>query len=135
MKGILSVGIFLLSSLFVLGTPYLTYAKKGGASHGGGDSDQGTLYHSHSDRSYSGKDDFKGQGRALGRQGKKKKKHGSMQGQGPSSGTGSMQGQGPSSGPGSTKGQGSTGGGTGWMKGQGSTGGAAPTKPMGPAPR
>jgi hypothetical protein len=146
MKRVFAVGIFLVSSLFLLGTPHLTYAKKGGASHGGGHSDQGILYHSHSDRSYSGKEVFKGQGKALGRQGKKKKKHGSMQGQGPSSGTGSMQGQGPSSGTGSMKRPGSTGGtgsmqgpgpssGTGSMQGPGSTSGQAPTAPTGPAPR
>ena len=110
MKRVFAVGIFLVSSLFLLGTPHLTYAKKGGASHGGGHSDQGILYHSHSDRSYSGKEVFKGQGKALGRQGKKKKKHGSMQGPGPSGGTGSM-------------------------KGPGSTSGQAPTAPTGPAPR
>ena len=134
MKRVFALGIFLVSSLFLLGTPHLTYAKKGGASHGGGHSDQGILYHSHSDRSYSGKEVFKGQGKALGRQGKKKKKHGSMQGQGPSSGTGSMKRPGSTGGTGSMQGPGPSSG-TGSMQGTGSTSGQAPTAPTGPAPR
>lgn len=42
-------------------------ADKGGLGKGGGYSEDGVLYHSHSDRSYSGKDDFKGQGKAKGK--------------------------------------------------------------------
>jgi hypothetical protein len=123
MKRVFPAGIFLLSFLFLLGTPHLTYAKKGGVGHEGGYSDQGVLYHSHSDRSYSGKDVYKGKGNPPGLEGKKKFKPGKTKGPGPTGGPGSIKGQGP------------TGGGTGWMKGQGSTGGVAPTKPMGPAPR
>ena len=57
-------GLFLLSAVFM---PQSAMAKKGGIGHGGGVSDDGILYHSHSDRSYSGKDQFKGKGKASGR--------------------------------------------------------------------
>lgn len=56
-------GFFLLSTTFV---PGAAFAKKGGVGHGGGVRD-GVFSHSHSDRSYSGKDQFKGQGNAYGR--------------------------------------------------------------------
>lgn len=56
-------GLFLLSTVFV---PEAALAKKGGIGNGGGTSN-GILYHSHSDRSYSGKDQFKGNGNAYGR--------------------------------------------------------------------
>ncbi|MEN6438893.1 MAG: hypothetical protein ABFD97_09940 [Syntrophobacter sp.] len=38
----------------------IALAKKGGVGKGGGYSDDGVRYHSHSDRSYSGKDYMKG---------------------------------------------------------------------------
>ncbi|NLI81798.1 MAG: hypothetical protein GX443_08945 [Deltaproteobacteria bacterium] len=49
---------FLVTCLFSV--PSTAQAKKGGIGHGGGYSDDGILYHSHSDRSYSGKNVFKG---------------------------------------------------------------------------
>ncbi len=52
--------------------PATCLAKKGGIGHGGGYSDDGLLYHSHSDRSYSGKGMDKG--KALGHIKEKKMK-------------------------------------------------------------
>jgi hypothetical protein len=66
MKSVLSTvvaGFFLLS---VMSVPGAALAKKGGIGNGGGTRD-GVYYHSHSDRSYSGKDQFKGKGNAYGR--------------------------------------------------------------------
>lgn len=66
MKSLLSAavaGVFLLTAMFV---PAPALAKKGGVGNGGGTTD-GVLYHSHSDRSYSGRDQFKGKGNAYGR--------------------------------------------------------------------
>lgn len=66
MKKILAlVAVPLFSVPFIL-SPEPAFAKKGGIGHGGGYSDD-TLYHSHSERSYSGKDQFKGKGHAYGR--------------------------------------------------------------------
>lgn len=113
---------------FLLVTPHLSYAKKGGIGHGGGYSDQGVLYHSHSDRSYSGKDVYKGQGHPPGLEGKKKFKPGKDKGPVPPSGPGAMKGSSPTGGPGSVKAPGTS-------AGPGSTKGSAPTTPMGPAPR
>ncbi len=62
------IGIALSVLVFcALSLPDSVLAKKGGIGQGGGNSDSGVLYHSHSDRSYSGKDNFKGQGNAYGR--------------------------------------------------------------------
>jgi hypothetical protein len=55
------VGAFFL---FGIAAPETASAKKGGVGNGGGYSEDGVLYHSHSSRSYSGKDYQKG--RALG---------------------------------------------------------------------
>ncbi len=66
MKGILSIlsaGLFVLSLVLA---PEFAYAKKGGVGNGGGTTD-GIFYHSHSSRSYSGKEQFKGKGNAYGR--------------------------------------------------------------------
>jgi len=53
--------------LLALTLPEQALAKKGGIGKGGGYSEDGILYHSHADRSYSGKDSFKGKGHAYGR--------------------------------------------------------------------
>jgi hypothetical protein len=53
--------------LLALALPDPALAKKGDIGKGGGYSEDGILYHSHSDRSYSGKDNFKGKGHAYGR--------------------------------------------------------------------
>lgn len=65
-------GLFLISSFIF---PDAAFCKKGGIGQGGGYSD-GTLYHSHSDRSYSGRDVAKGKGKGLNKAktGKKSKK-------------------------------------------------------------
>ncbi len=66
MKRILTIACastFALSLLFI-SEP--CFAKSGGVGKGGGTQD-GIFYHSHSDRSYSGKDQFKGKGNAYGR--------------------------------------------------------------------
>jgi hypothetical protein len=58
--------VFPVSLLFLLllALPDAVLAKKGGIGKGGGYSEDGILYHSHSERSYSGKDNFKGKGQA-----------------------------------------------------------------------
>ena len=76
MKRIMSIIIAGLVSSAILAAPQCVFAKKGGVGNGGGSSD-GIFYHSHSDRSYSGKDQFKGKGKALGRNKTKSKKGGS----------------------------------------------------------
>ena len=53
--------------LLALSLPDPVLAKKGGPGKGGGYSEDGIVYHSHSDRSYSGRDNFKGKGHAYGR--------------------------------------------------------------------
>lgn len=61
---ILPVCLFFVAAL-ALPDPVL--AKKGGKGNGGGYSEDGIFHHSHSERSYSGKDHFKGKGNAYGR--------------------------------------------------------------------
>ncbi len=63
---IIGIAVSILA-LTALSFPDSVLAKKGGIGQGGGYSESGVLYHSHSDRSYSGKDNFKGQGNAYGR--------------------------------------------------------------------
>lgn len=82
-KGMVAI---LAGTLFLAGIllPGTGYCKKGGIGNGGGYSEDGSiLYHSHSSRSYSGKDSFKGQGKALGRN--KDKANASTQSRGNSS--------------------------------------------------
>jgi len=76
---ILPVSLFFVAAFAFL-DPVL--AKKGGKGHGGGYSDDGIFYHSHSDRSYSGKDHFKGKGHAYGRMRNNDGELGSPHGQG-----------------------------------------------------
>ena len=64
----LSVAVIGLMLFGLVSLPEAVLAKKGGVGRGGGYSEDGTFYHSHSDRSYSGKEQFKGQGKALGRE-------------------------------------------------------------------
>ncbi len=52
-------GLAFATFLFVINGAGIAFAKKGDEGKGGGYSD-GTFYHSHSDRSYSGKDYMKG---------------------------------------------------------------------------
>ncbi len=54
-------GLFLISGLIF---PEVAFCKKGGTGQGGGYRD-GTFYHSHSDRSYSGRYVAKGKGKGL----------------------------------------------------------------------
>lgn len=62
----ISMAIAAVFLLFMLSIPGEAVAKKGGIGKGGGTRDE-ILYHSHSDRSYSGKEQFKGKGHAHGR--------------------------------------------------------------------
>lgn len=62
----ISMAIVAVFLLFMLSIPGEAVAKKGGIGKGGGTRDE-ILYHSHSDRSYSGKEQFKGKGHAYGR--------------------------------------------------------------------
>ncbi len=62
------IGIALsVLALCAFSVPDSVLARQGGIGKGGGYSEDGVLYHSHSDRSYSGKDNFKGKGNAYGR--------------------------------------------------------------------
>lgn len=76
---ILPVSLFFVT-VFVF--PDLVLAKKGGKGNGGGYSEDGIFYHSHSDRSYSGKEHFKGKGHAYGRMRNKDDEMGSPHGHG-----------------------------------------------------
>ncbi len=66
-----------MCSLCIFAAPPWAFAKKGGVGNGGGLGSDGIFYHSHSDRSYSGKKVFKGKGKAYGRNKVKAKKGGS----------------------------------------------------------
>ena len=57
--------ILLAGSFLIAGAafPDAGWCKKGGTGKGGGLSEDGIFYHSHSDRSYSGKENPKGQGK------------------------------------------------------------------------
>ncbi len=66
MKGILSFAAAGLLAFSLVTAPECVLAAKGGVGNGGGTTD-GITYHSHSDRSYSGRDTFKGKGHAYGR--------------------------------------------------------------------
>lgn len=71
-------GALIIAGFFFLGGlifPGAAFSKKGGIGSGGGYQD-GTLYHSHSDRSYSGRDVAKGKGKGHYKQKTKKSKHG-----------------------------------------------------------
>lgn len=67
MKAIMVGLAFAILALYALFASDPVLAEKGGIGKGGGYSEDGLLYHSHSDRSYSGKDDMKGQGKAKGK--------------------------------------------------------------------
>ena len=60
----IAVSIF---ALCIFSLPDSVLAKKGGVGKGGGYSEDGVLHHSQSDRSYTGKDNFKGRGNAYGK--------------------------------------------------------------------
>ena len=66
MRGILSFAAAVVFVISLVLAPECVYAKKGGIGNGGGTTD-GIFYHSHSSRSYSGKEQFKGKGKAQGR--------------------------------------------------------------------
>ncbi len=72
-KASLIFWILFLISGFIF--PETAFSKKGGVGQGGG-YQNGTFYHSHSDRSYSGRDVAKGKGKGLNKAkaGKKSKK-------------------------------------------------------------
>lgn len=82
MKRILLLGFLVLPLILA---PRGVLAAKGGVGNGGGTTEDGILYHSHSDRSYSGKDQFKGKGHAYGRN---KTQDGQVQGQSQGKGKG-----------------------------------------------